>query len=156
MTYKKHNVFILLLLVFVSLEFSSCKVYKAFNNIVGLQKDYQFSEATGEPRLEYIEAIPIIHLYGTNREMGEQYGTILKSQLNSMATIAESLFSKKTLNKFYHQAEIVENNLPSEMKDFIEGMSESSGVSYIKLLALNITPRTNCSEIGRASCRERV
>ncbi|HKM92027.1 MAG TPA: C45 family peptidase [Prolixibacteraceae bacterium] len=148
MTYKKHNVFILLLLVFVSLEFSSCKVYKAFNNIVGLQKDYQFSEATGEPRLEYIEAIPIIHLYGTNREMGEQYGTILKSQLNSMATIAESLFSKKTLNKFYHQAEIVENNLPSEMKDFIEGMSESSGVSYIKLLALNITPRTNCSVLA--------
>ena len=60
MTYKKHNVFILLLLVFVSLEFSSCKVYKAFNNIVGLQKDDQVSEAIGEARLEYVEAIPKI------------------------------------------------------------------------------------------------
>lgn len=130
------------------LSFNSCKVYKAYHQIVVSQKEYELTAEKGSPRLEYIESIPIIHLYGTNREMGEQYGTILQSQLQSMVIIGESLFPKRLLKKFYAQAKLSEPFLPVEIKDFLEGMAQMSGVSFDKLLALNLTPRTTCSVLA--------
>lgn len=128
--------------------FSSCKVYKAYQTIVDLQRDYEIINEKGIPRLEYIEAIPIIHLYGNNRQMGEQYGTILKPQLESMVVIGKGLFPKKTLQKFIGQAKLAEPYVPDEIKEFIEGMALASGVPYDLMLALNLTPRTTCSVLA--------
>jgi predicted choloylglycine hydrolase len=137
---------VILLILFFSA--SSCKVYKAYREIIDMQKEFEIVELKGQPRLEYIESIPIIHLYGTPREMGEQYGSILKPQLNSMIVIAESLFPKKSIKKFIDQSKIAEPLLPAEIKDFIQGMAETSGVEYDQLVTLNLTVRTNCSVLA--------
>ena len=134
--------------LFLTLAFGGCTMYTAYRDIVNMQKEHEITNENGVPRLEYINAIPIIHLYGTHREMGEQYGTILKPQLNSMIVLGESLFSKRKLKRFYKMAEQTELLMPVQVKAFLEGMAETSGVSYRKLLVLNLTSRVTCSVLA--------
>jgi predicted choloylglycine hydrolase len=123
-------------------------MYRAFNHIVNLQEEYREAKEDGVPRLEYYESLPILHLYGSYAEMGEQYGTILNEQLQSLLVIGEGLFSQKKLKKYYQMADEVEPVVPEDIRLFIEGMAKTSGVSYRKLLALNIVPRTTCSVLA--------
>jgi predicted choloylglycine hydrolase len=127
---------------------SGCQMYRAFNHIVNLQEEYREAKEDGVARLEYYESMPILHLYGSYAEMGEQYGTILHEQLNSLVVISKGLFSDKKLEKYYMMADEVEPVVPEDIRLFIEGMAKTSGVSYRKLLALNIVPRTTCSVLA--------
>lgn len=127
---------------------SGCQMYRAFNHIVNLQEEYREANEDGMPRLEYYESLPILHLYGSYAEMGQQYGTILHEQLQSLLVIGEGLFSNKKLEKYYKMADDVEPVVPEDIRLFIKGMAKTSGVSYRKLLALNIVPRTTCSVLA--------
>jgi len=123
-------------------------MYKAFNHIINLQEDNRESERKGVPRLEYYESMPILHLYGSYAEMGEQYGTILKEQLQSLLVIGERLFPKKKLEHYYTMADEIDPMVPNDIRLFIKGMARVSGVPYRNLLALNIVPRTTCSVLA--------
>lgn len=142
--FAKRITFVFILVVF----FQSCRMYRAFNHITNLQEEHLIAEQKGIPRLEYIESMPILHLYGSYAEMGEQYGSILSMQLNSLVVIAEGLFSDKKIEKYLKLADEVEPVVPDNIRQFITGMANTSGVSYRKLLALNIVPRTTCSVLA--------
>ncbi|MCF8362746.1 MAG: hypothetical protein K9G70_09015, partial [Prolixibacteraceae bacterium] len=144
--WKRRRRLAVVFLLVVSL--SGCQMYRAFNHIVNLQEEYRESKEDGVPRLEYYDSMPILHLYGSYGEMGEQYGTILNEQLQSLLVIGEGLFSNKKLKKYYNMADEVEPVVPDDIRLFIKGMAKTSGVSYRKLLALNIVPRTTCSVLA--------
>ena len=134
--------------IILILSFSQCKMYTAYHNIVSLQKENLCSEEKRTPRLEYVNSFPILHLYGTPSEMGQQYGTILKKQLSSMVELANELFPKKKIEKYIQDGEIAEKNLPEKFKIELKAMSEASGVDYSTLLALNMAPKATCSTLA--------
>ena len=97
---KTASVGYILLLMVALLLFSQCKIYTAYKDILSLHHEELTSDEKGKPRLEYFNSIPIIHVYGSPYEMGFQYGSLLKSQLNSLSELARDLFSAKRLNEF--------------------------------------------------------
>jgi len=144
--------FIPLKLIFVGIlfafAFSQCKIYTAFQDIVSLQKDNFLSVEKGTPRLEYIQSIPMIHLYGSPYEMGLQYGTILKKQLNSLVELTHELFPQKKIDEYIENGKVAEKNLPEKLKLELKGMSAGSGVDYSILLALNMATKADCSTLA--------
>lgn len=145
---KTASVGYLLLLMVVLLLFSQCKIYTAYKDILSLHHEELTSDEKGKPRLEYFNSIPIIHVYGSPYEMGFQYGSLLKSQLNSLSELARDLFSAKRLNEFMSIAKAASTNLPPAMFEEIKGMADASGVDLNDLLAINLVPRTNCSTLA--------
>ena len=137
--------YFLILVFFVS----GCKMYTAYTEIVNLQQENYFHEdKQGQPRLEYYDGIPILHLYGSSNEMGKQYGTIMQKQLESVEVIAMGLFSYKKVQSYLELAKEAEPHVPAYILDFIRGMSDASGVDYYSLLALNVVPKTTCSVLA--------
>lgn len=130
------------------LTFSQCKIYTAYHDIVSLQKDNYKTEETGTPRLEYVNSIPILHIYGTSYQMGQQYGTILKKQLNSLVELSNGLFSETKIKKYVEDGEIAGKNLPEKFQLELKGMSDASGVEYSKLLAMNMATKATCSTLA--------
>lgn len=144
------RVFIFLLTLWVTGLFTGCSVYSAFNTVFNEEwtQNQMSAPKKGTPRIEYINSIPVIHLYGNPYEMGNQYGKILTKQLEALEFISQKFFSKETLEKYLEQAESLHPNLPDETLAFISGMAVSSGVNYHRLLALNTVPKTTCSVLA--------
>jgi predicted choloylglycine hydrolase len=128
--------------------FTQCKIYTAYKDIVALHNEAPIPIEKGKPRLEYINSIPVLHVYGTPREMGLQYGTIMKKQLNSLVELSYELFPKKKIDEFVSIGQAASPNLPEKMMEELRGISEASGVDLKDLLAINLVPRTNCSTLA--------
>lgn len=128
--------------------FSGCRIYTSFNSILNPEWEKFEELPAGNPRLEYIHSIPVVHLYGTPAEMGRQYGTILKKQLEGLEFISTRFFSSKKMNEFLQIALETEKHLPDETLAFISEMAQSSGLDYYKLLAINAVPRVTCSALA--------
>ena len=158
MSFKKYSlkvattfrVFIFLLILHAAGLFAGCSVYSAFNTVFNEEwtQNQITAPKTGTPRIEYLNSIPVIHLYGNPYEMGNQYGKILNKQLEALEFISQKFFSKATFEKYLEQAENLQPNLPYETLEFISGMAVSSGVDYHRLLALNTVPKTTCSVLA--------
>ena len=127
---------------------SGCKIYTAYNDVMHSHLEASATARKEEPRLEVMNGIPVLHLYGTSAEMGSQYGTILKKQLVSVVYMVEKVFPVRLQKKYLAFADDAEKVLPKEFKDFITAMSESSGVEYRILLAFNMVPKTTCSVLA--------
>ncbi len=136
------------LLIVLIFALSGCGLYNSFKAILNPDWEEMSSSIPGTPRLEYQHSVPIIHLYGTPDEMGRQYGTILQSQLQLIVQTAEKFFTKRRIKKFIAIADEFEEILPLEIKDFISGMAETSGINYKYLLAINTVPRISCSTLA--------
>ncbi|MDA3927384.1 MAG: C45 family autoproteolytic acyltransferase/hydrolase [Prolixibacteraceae bacterium] len=130
------------------LFFSSCQIYNACHSILSLQKNSEAIVEVGKPRIEYIESIPVVHLYGSDFEMGQQYGQLLSVQLIALEDIVNAIFSEKKVEGYKQQALQSEHVLPIEIKQFLKGVSLSSDVSENSLLALNLVPRISCSVLA--------
>ncbi len=144
------RVIIFLLILLTAELHTGCSVYSAFNTVFNEEWAQTQPPETekGLPRLEYINSVPVVHLYGTPYEMGTQYGKILNKQLEALEFITQKFFSKKTINKYLELAENIKPNLPDETLAFISGMAASSGVNYQHLLAINTVPKTTCSVLA--------
>ena len=83
----------------------------------------------------------VLDLRGTYRQMGRQYGYLLKDQLNHLYRIAieEYFIGKKGLSyeTLKNTATALFNLYPKRFKDIIYGMAETSGLSIEKHIALN-------------------
>lgn len=128
--------------------FNGCTIYSAFDSVFSPEWENFEQLSAGNPRLEYIHSIPVIYLYGTPGEMGSQYGTILKKQLEGLEYISTRFFSKKKVNEFLQTAIEAEKYLPGETLEFLSKIAETSGVDYYKLLAINTVPRVTCSTLA--------
>ncbi len=146
--FRSFRVFIFFVLILQIGTFTGCKIYSAFDSVLNPEWENFEQLPSGNPRLEYIHSIPVIHLYGTPAEMGNQYGTILKKQLEGLEYISTRFFSKKKVNEFIHTAIETEKYLPDETLEFLSEIAETSGVDYYKLLAINTVARVTCSALA--------
>lgn len=83
----------------------------------------------------------VLNLHGTYRQMGRQYGYLLKDQLNHLYKIAiedyfvgEKGLSQKTMKD---AADALFDLYPERFKEILRGMAETSGMSLDKHIILN-------------------
>ena len=89
-----------------------------------------------------------IHLYGTPRERGVQYGLVACNEIRQNLDI----FWKAVRNQGVSKSELVdkasERSLSQGMTEELRGLSESSGVEYSELLAFN----EFCPSVAHGGC----
>jgi hypothetical protein len=91
-------------------------------------------------RLEKAGKINVLVLNGTYREMGEQYGTLLKSELNEdyngvvkgMKDIGSSLEDLQEYGNTLYET------YPQKYKEIMQGLAETSGLGLEKAKLLNV------------------
>jgi isopenicillin-N N-acyltransferase like protein len=139
----------LFVLLFLVLFFSQCTILTEIKQLSKLQKsEYFINPDTSGAKLEYVGNYPVVHLYGSPEEMGRQYGTLLKPQLNSLYSIISSVFPHRKLNEFLQQAKSTEPFLPDEVRTELKAISETSKLDYLFIVAMNVVPRVDCSTLA--------
>jgi isopenicillin-N N-acyltransferase like protein len=134
------------LLVFL---FAQCTIVHNIRQLSQFQKgDGKGTANISGAKLEYIGKYPVVHLYGTPGEMGRQYGTLLKPELNSLFSLMASVFPQKKLDGYIRQAKETEPFLPEEIKEELKAISEASGIDYDKIVTINVVPRIDCSTLA--------
>ncbi len=91
---------------------------------------------------------PVVHLYGSPREMGEQYGRLLAPALRSLIRYADSLLPAPAKARFVAYARSQEAHMPLAIREQIQATAEAADVPYPDLLALNIVPKMRCSTLA--------
>ena len=84
--------------------------------------------------------INVLVLEGTYRQMGEQYGSLLRNELNENYNgIVEGLKTLEgmTLQELQEFGEIIYTNYPEKYKQVMEGLADASGLGMEKALVLN-------------------
>ena len=85
--------------------------------------------------------LSIINLYGTWRDMGRQYGSMMSSEL---ADIYENAVCKKLIDELGFDADEIKNrahklfaNFPFRFKEVMRGMAETSGLDIEAIQLVN-------------------
>jgi isopenicillin-N N-acyltransferase like protein len=123
-------------------------MFSAVHQIKEFKNEIVSTHEKKTPRLEYFNTFPLLHLYGTPYEMGYQYGTILKDQLNSLIVLVSDIFPKRKIDEYIAMGKMVEGNLPENLRAELNGMVDGSGIEFSKLLALNLIPKVTCSTLA--------
>ena len=96
-------------------------------------------------RLELIQNIPVLHVYGTPTEMGRQHGTILRTALQSLEEYILLVLPTSQRDQLLAMAEDCARELAPEMREELQAMADASGVPFDHLLALNVLPHLACT-----------
>ena len=101
----------------------------------------------GEGYLEYREGIPFIYLKGDSREIGLQYGVLLREEMRSFYTeVEQSPWYKDVLIKISYPFVMrkklgsFKKRLPDDLRAQLAGISEGSGVPFDKILCVAFGP----------------
>lgn len=92
-------------------------------------------------RLEERQGVRILHLAGTPFEMGFQHGVLLRDEIRGL--IQEKLYGEIIPSSQYPHplllkyTRYVDNTLPEEYRQEIQGLAQGAGVSYLDILLLN-------------------
>lgn len=96
--------------------------------------------STPQGELNKAGKINVLVLKGSYREMGEQYGTLLKKELNDnyngMAKDIKNI-EGLTLEDVEEYGEAIYSTYPQKYKDILEGLSQTSGLGMQKAKTLN-------------------
>ncbi|MBN2774524.1 MAG: hypothetical protein JXR31_09775 [Prolixibacteraceae bacterium] len=129
--------------------FSQCTILEDIRQLSKFQKNYYQPETElYGGKLEHLKSYPVVHLYGSPEEMGKQYGSILKPQLNALFDLFESVFSQKEMDDYLTLAEKTEPSLPNEIKSELKAISLASGLDYKMLVAMNVATKVDCSTLA--------
>ncbi|MBS3734814.1 MAG: hypothetical protein KGY99_07790 [Phycisphaerae bacterium] len=104
--------------------------------------------APGQPRLVVDEHIPVLHLYGTGREMAQQYGRLLGAAIRAFVAYGRAMLPEKTMQPYIAHARTAAGALPEDFREQIRIIAEQADVPYDYLLALNVVPRVACSTLA--------
>jgi len=99
-------------------------------------------------RMAIVEGMPVVHLYGSPQDRGTQYGTLLRKPLQAMHRCIDGILDALTKARMLAYADGQEEFLPAEIREELQAMSDTSGVPYMELVALNITPEFSCSGLA--------
>jgi len=92
--------------------------------------------------IEERNGITILHLSGTNYEMGYQHGYFLKNEIREV--LRTWLFAFETTSYSYNRLleiwNIMDDYLPDEYKDEMQGMADGSGISFDDISVLTTIP----------------
>lgn len=137
------------LLIVLFIAFTQCAIVTHVTLLSKFQNNrYTPVEEISRGRLGYLASYPVVHLYGTPEEMGRQYGSLLKPQLQSFFAILESVFSEKDMAEYLQLAAEAGPFLPEEIQTEIRAVAEASGISYNHLVALNVATKVACSTLA--------
>ena len=105
--------------------------------------------ATAPPaRMTIVEGMPVVHLYGGPQERGTQYGTLLRNPLLAIHRCIDGILDAPTKARMLAYADSQEEFIPADIREELQAMSDASGVPYMELVALNITPEFSCSGLA--------
>ncbi|MFH1733007.1 MAG: C45 family peptidase [Planctomycetota bacterium] len=96
-------------------------------------------------RLDVRGNIPVLHLYGTPKEMGTQYGTILREPLRAFDAYIRAILPDARLERLLAFAAEHEPTLPREVRDELRAIADAAEVPYMDLVAMNVLPRMMCT-----------
>jgi len=103
---------------------------------------------SGKAHLDVYGSIPVLHLYGTPAEMGEQYGALLKTSLRALHGYMHAFMPEDQLERYLDFARGQEKNLPAAMRTELKAIAAAAGVPYVEIVALNVTPRLRCTALA--------
>lgn len=106
------------------------------------QQPYFSSATYGEASLSLASDIPIVHLYGTPAEMGEQHGSLLPAQIQTLLTdymdkwlqVSGPLPAKQFMLQLAHA---MEPAIPEPFLDEMHAISRAANVPYDDILLVN-------------------
>lgn len=115
-----------------------------------IRNDLHTPQRFGKARLEVVEQVPILHLYGSRKEMGHQHGTILAEALSGLDFYVRWVTRLKPgmRKRIFEQAKRLERALPESIREELQAMASAAGIDYETLVALNVTPRIYCSALA--------
>ena len=90
-----------------------------------------------------MNGIAVVSLYGTWREMGRQYGMLMKKELDEVYYFVETIIGYSVGNA-EKAADIIETQTkqtPYSINEFLAGASETSGLTVWQLQAVNAVER---------------
>jgi hypothetical protein len=92
--------------------------------------------------LEKRDGITILHVSGTNYEMGYQHGYLLKNEIGESMRTQLFYFEKKgySYDRLLEIWNIMKDYLPDEYKDEMQGMADGSGMSFEDISVLTTMP----------------
>jgi hypothetical protein len=118
----------------------------------------KFMEESGGGKLYRAGYVSVLELTGNYRQMGRQYGMLLKNELGDLYNVAvEAFFIKKqgiAREKLDTIARAVFDPYPRRYKEIIYGMAETSGLGLDKQVLLNAIewyPKIGHLSYGRCS-----
>lgn len=108
------------------------------------------SKTSGKGELRIVAGIPFLKVSGSYYEMGRQYGSLLKSQLNE----AFKNFTSQNWARIKQHQDLfpqLEKLLPSKYIQYLKGIAAGSGLDYHKVLIGAFTTVDDFSLLGCSS-----
>jgi|GEM_PF-2305884 len=132
----------------MALSITSCF---AANIPGGLLLQAQHDTSTGSGQ-SYIfkadENVRLLNLHGSYNDMGREYGALQKVQLNTMYHAYQHYFQPgsqgESIRMYYSKL------IANEEKSLLQGISETSGLSYQEALSLDVLPIVLISASGES------
>ena len=152
--YKLKNVLSVVLLVLI-IVFTACAPATG-----GIDENLKFISEFEGGKLYKAGEVSVLELKGNYRQMGRQYGQLLKSELNELYDISanDEYIGKQgfTYERMKYIGEFLFAFYPQKYKEILYGMAETSGLGLDKQLILNAIEwhpklgngKPKCSGIG--------
>ena len=105
-------------------------------------------QTDGPARLDVVDGVPVLHLYGTGDDMARQYGTLLKPALQALIRYVDTIVTPGLKRCFFARAHAAEPHLPVDVVRQIRIAAEAAEVPYDYLLAVNVVPQIECSALA--------
>lgn len=106
---------------------------------IGIEADILYDPLDGG-WLEIRDGVKILHLSGTNYEMGYQHGFLLKDDIPKTLRMHKTLFENRGMSyeELVNKWIILKDQLPEYYKDELKGLVDSSGLTEEEIGVLNI------------------
>jgi hypothetical protein len=132
----------------VSGSLGSCKGIDGLIAFAQLGEGLRTPASSPPARMEILGGTPVIHVYGGPQERGRQYGRLLARPLEAMHRCIVAFTTSEKYAELMGYAQAHESVLPPEVRDELHAISDASGMPYVELVALNITPTLACSALA--------
>jgi len=127
----------------ISHTFLTAMILACLLTSAGIAQQPYFTPATyHKASLSLVSDIPIVHLYGTPAEMGDQHGQLLASQIQTLTTdyIDKWLQARGPLSAKQHMLQLartMESAIPQSFREEMHALSRAARVSYDDILLMN-------------------
>jgi hypothetical protein len=127
---------------------ASCKLIDSWIAFDEIGHDLRAPASAPPARMDIVGGTPVLHLYGAPRERGDQYGRLLARPLRALHRCIVNMTSEERYAGVIAYARDHEAVLPPEVRAEIRAASDASGMPYLEMVALNITPTASCSALA--------
>ncbi|HDZ42962.1 hypothetical protein LCGC14_0225840 [marine sediment metagenome] len=109
-----------------------------------------------DARMEIRGRAPIVHLYGSPADMGDQYGRLLAEPLRAMEQCIVAAIPTRMGEHFATMANKLARHVPEATRAEITAVADAAGVSVELLMALNVVTRLACTTVAARNDAGRI